>query len=96
MTKLLVLIFALIVLDAQAANFIPSSFTANFKKTIKSLFGPKVTNGSLSYKYPGKIKFKTKRTTVISNGKKSMVDCNKKKKHISLSQFYSIHNSHLL
>jgi outer membrane lipoprotein-sorting protein len=70
MAKLLVLIFSIIVLEAQAGKFIPSSFTANFKKTVNGLIRPTVTNGTLSYKYPGKIKFKTKGTILISNGRK--------------------------
>jgi outer membrane lipoprotein-sorting protein len=70
MAKLIVLIFSIVFLEAQAGNFIPSSFTANFKKTVASAVRASTSKGKLAYQYPGKIKFVTESTTVVSNGNK--------------------------
>jgi len=52
------------------SGFVPKSFQANFKKTVVGLIRASVSTGTLSYKYPGNIKFKTKSTLIVSNGRK--------------------------
>lgn len=72
MKNLIIFLFigVLLSLEAHSSSFIPKNFQAKFKKTVKSLVRSTTTEGTLSYHYPGRIKFVTDRTTVVSNGKK--------------------------
>jgi outer membrane lipoprotein carrier protein len=71
MKKVLTILFfyALLAFEARS-EYIPKSFKAEFKKVVQSLVRETKTEGSLFYQYPGKIKFITKGSTIVSNGKK--------------------------
>ncbi len=71
MKNLILLIFISVLLSLEArSGFIPENFKADFKKTVESGVRVKSSEGTLSYSYPGKIKFIMKQSSIISDGKK--------------------------